>query len=57
MGLDEGALIEAIKNDHAGSGLKSLPKCLIGSQSFAANQRSGGTKKTKKNHASRQSRH
>jgi len=57
MELDESVLIESIKSDHAESGLKSLPKCLISFQSFAANQRSGSTKKTKKNHASRQSRH
>lgn len=52
MQLDSNDLLEAISSDHAGSGLKSLPKCLI-----SRSQANNGAQKGKKNHNSRQARH
>jgi len=52
--LDTNTLIRAISQDHAGSGLKSLPKCLQGSSLKKAQN---GLQTNKKRHNSRQARH
>ncbi len=52
IGIESTKLHDAIAIDHAASGLKSLPKCLVNNSSVS--QR---TYKNKKNHNSRQARH
>jgi len=54
MQLDSSTLRQAVHDDHAGSGLKSLPKCL---QASTARRDSNGQKKQHKTHNSRQARH
>lgn len=57
LGLSSPELVEAIRLDHAASGLKSSPKCLIAANKLAAYQHKSGSERAGKSHNSRQSRH
>jgi radical SAM superfamily enzyme YgiQ (UPF0313 family) len=57
LGLTSAELVAAIKLDHAASGLKSPPKCLIAAKQLAVNKDQSTAQKTSKSHNSRQARH
>jgi radical SAM superfamily enzyme YgiQ (UPF0313 family) len=57
LGLDPVQLINALRLDHAGSGLKSAPKCLVAADRLAANRSQTSGQKVNKSRNSRQARH
>jgi radical SAM superfamily enzyme YgiQ (UPF0313 family) len=57
LDLSSAELVAAIALDHAASGLKSSPKCLIAAKQLGAYKGQSGSQKTAKSHNSRQARH